>query len=215
MLVIGEQGLAVSRVLCIGAHPDDIEIGCGGSLLALLERRPGISVNWIVMSGDADRERETRAAADRILRNAGEKHVTLMAFRERYFRYDPAIKQAFDEIGRTAQPDLVLAPWRGDAHQDHQVVAELAANTFRDHLILEYEIPKYDGDLGRPAVFMHLTAAQAQEKVATLMDCFPSQVQRPWFSDETFRGLMRLRGIESRAPDGYAEAFHAGKLVLA
>lgn len=215
MLVIGEHGLAVSRVLCLGAHPDDIEIGCGGSLLALLAQRPGISVDWIVLSGDAERERETRAAADRILRDAVETTVTVMAFRERYFRYDPALKEAFDEIGRASQPDLVLAPWSGDAHQDHQVVAELAANTFRDQLMLEYEIPKYDGDLGRPSVFIHLTKAQAQEKVATLMDCFPSQIQRPWFSEETFRGLMRLRGIESRAPDGYAEAFHSRKMVLA
>ena len=215
MLVVGAGGLSISRLLCLGAHSDDIEIGAGGTVLALLAQRPGIAVDWVVLSAEGDREREARASADRFLPTAGERRVSVQAFRERYFPYDPHIKEFFDELGRQPAPDLVLAPWRGDAHQDHRSVAELAANTFRDQLILEYEIPKYDGDLGRPSVFVHLTDAQADAKVAALLEGFPSQRAHDWFSEDTFRALMRLRGVESRAPDGFAEAFHCAKLVLA
>ena len=215
MLVIGESGLSVSRVLCLGAHADDIEIGCGGTLMVLLARRPGVAVDWVVLSADDERERETRGAADRLLDQAGERSVSVERFRERYFPYDPALKEFFDELGQGPTPDLVLVPWGGDAHQDHRIVSELAANTFRDQLILEYEIPKFDGDLGRPSVYVHLPDALVERKVETLMDCFGSQRRRAWFTPETFRGLMRLRGIESNAPDGHAEAFHSRKLVLA
>ena len=215
MLVIGESGLSVSRVLCLGAHADDIEIGCAGLLLVLLGRQPNVTVDWVVLSADDERAAETRGAAERLLAGAGEHAVTIKRFRERYFPYDPALKEFFDELGRGPRPDLVLAPWQGDAHQDHRTVSELAANTFRNELILEYEIPKFDGDLGRPSVYVHLPAAVVEQKVDTLMGCFPSQRRRAWFTPETFRGLMRLRGVESNAPDGHAEAFHARKLVLA
>lgn len=214
MIVLGAGGLDVSRVLCLGAHSDDIEIGCGGTILTLLEQRPGLQVDWVVMAADGVRVEEARRSAERILATAADRHISVRDFRERYLPYDPAVKEAFDDLGRQLRPDLVLCPWRGDAHQDHRTVAELAVNTFRDQLILEYEIPKYDGDLGRPSVYVRLSAAQAEAKVRSILDGFPSQAERPWFSEETFRALMRLRGIECRAPDGYAEAFHCGKLVL-
>ncbi len=214
MIVLGAGGLDVSRVLCLGAHSDDIEIGCGGTILTLLEQRPGLQVEWVVMAADGVRVEEARRSAERILATAADRHISVRDFRERYLPYDPAVKEAFDDLGRQLRPDLVLCPWRGDAHQDHRTVAELAVNTFRDQLILEYEIPKYDGDLGRPSVYVRLSVAQAEAKVRSILDGFPSQAERPWFSEETFRALMRLRGIECRAPDGYAEAFHCGKLVL-
>jgi LmbE family N-acetylglucosaminyl deacetylase len=215
VLVLGEGGLDVSRVLCLGAHADDIEIGCGGTILALLARRTDIEFDWVVMSAEGVRADEARASADRLLGTARGRRVRVEAFRERYLPYDPTVKEYFDDLGRSTTPDLVLCPWRGDAHQDHRTVAELAANTFRDHLVLEYEIPKYDGDLGRPSVYVRLTQEQADAKVAAIMDGFPSQAGHDWFSDDTFRGLMRLRGIECHAPTGVAEAFHARKLVLA
>lgn len=214
MIVVGEKGLAPARVLCIGAHSDDIEIGCGGSILALLARRPGLEVHWLVLSADGVRAEEARDGAARFLEAAAERTVIIERFRERYFPYDPALKEYFDELGATLRPDVVFAPWRSDAHQDHRVVAELAAATFRDQLILEYEIPKYDGDLGRPSVYVHLSAEQVDAKVNAIADTFRSQADRPWFSDATFRGLMRLRGIESRAPEGMAEGFHCQRLVL-
>ena len=215
MLTIGDGGLAPARVLCLGAHSDDIEIGGGGTLLKLLALHPSMAVDWVVLSAEGDRASEARASAERFLGPNRPTRIRVESFRERYLPYDPAVKEYFDQLGREATPDLVLCPWQGDAHQDHRLVAELAANTFRDQLILEYEIPKYDGDLGRPSVYVHLSTAQAEEKTAALDESFPSQRDRPWFGAETFRALMRLRGIESRAPDGYAEAFHCRKLVLA
>lgn len=215
MLVLGKGGLDVSSVLCLGAHADDIEIGCAGLVLALLARRPGIEVDWVVMSADGVRADEARASAERLLASAADRRVRVKAFRERYLRYDPTVKEYFDELGRSMSPDLVLCPWRGDAHQDHRTVAELAANTFRDHLVLEYEIPKYDGDLGRPSVYVRLSKDQADAKVAAILEGFPSQSGRDWFSMDTFGALMRLRGIECHSPSGLAEAFHARKVVLA
>ena len=214
MLTIGAGGLAPARVLCLGAHSDDIEIGTGGTLLKLLALRPATAVDWVVLSADGERASEARASAERFLGPDRPTRIRVESFRERYLPYDPAVKEYFDNLAMDTTPDLVLCPWQGDAHQDHRLVAELAANTFRDQLILEYEIPKYDGDLGRPAIYVQLTSAQADAKVAAIREGFPSQAERPWFSDETFRSLMRLRGIESRSPDGYAEAFHCRKLVL-
>src|SRR5262245_44791123 len=152
MLTIGAGGLARTRVLCLGAHSDDIEIGCGGTLLKLLATNPAIGVDWVVLSADGERATEAHASAERFLGPERTSRILVESFRERYFPYDPAVKEFFDRLGGETTPDLVLCPWQGDAHQDHRVVAELAANTFRDQLILEYEIPKYDGDLGRPSV---------------------------------------------------------------
>lgn len=216
MLRIGTDPLAagVRSLLCLGAHSDDIEIGCGGTVLKLLELNPGLRVDWVVLTASELREQEARESAARLLEGAAETQIVVERFRQRYFPYEPGVKEFFDELGAQVMPDLVLCPWRQDAHQDHRVVAELAANTFRDHLILEYEIPKYDGDLGRPSVYVHLDRAVCERKIATMIECFPSQKQREWFSEETFWATLRLRGIESRAPSGYAEAFHCQKLVL-
>jgi LmbE family N-acetylglucosaminyl deacetylase len=213
MLVIGAENLALSRVLCIGAHADDIEIGCAGTLLTLLARHAP-SVTWVVMSASGEREVEARQSAETLV-GAAELDLRIEGFRESYFPAQQAeIKERFDQLGREVNPDLIFVPHSEDAHQDHRLLAELAANTFRDHLILEYEIPKYDGDLGRPAVFTHISADIASRKIGHLMAAFPSQRPKPWFTEETFRAVLRLRGIECRAPDGYAEAFHCRKLVL-
>ena len=206
---------SVERLLCLGAHSDDLEIGCGGTVLKLISLNPGMRVDWVVFSASGERAVEARESAAQVLASAAEAHVVVENFRERYFPYDETLKEYFDGLGRELAPDLVLAPWVGDAHQDHRVVAELAANTFRDPLILQYEIPKYDGDLGRPNAYVQLDRETAQRKVNTITGCFRTQKDRHWFSDETFWAMLRLRGIESHAPDGYAEAFHVRKIVLA
>lgn len=215
MIIVGDRGLAPARLLCIGAHSDDIEIGAGGTVLKLLASRRDVAVDWVVLTAQGDREREARASAASFLTRAGSSTVTIERFRERYFPHTAELKEYFDALGQRLQPDLVICPARDDAHQDHRTVSELVANTFRDHLVLEYEIPKYDGDLRGPGVFVHLERAVVDAKVSLLMEHFGTQHARPWFTEETFRALMRLRGIESRSPDGYAEAFHCRKLVLA
>jgi len=215
--VIGIDLLSsVERILCLGSHCDDVEIGCGGTLLTLLARKPGIHVDWVVFSSDAEREAEARAGAEVFLERAGSSSVAIHSFRGSYFPYVAGdIKETFDALGRDTRPDVVFTHWRDDLHQDHRVLSELALNTFRDHLILEYEIPKWDGDLGRPAVFVPLGEEQVDAKVEAIWDAYESQRDKHWFTKETFLATMRLRGIECKAPSGYAEAFHCRKLVLA
>ena len=206
---------APRTILCIGAHSDDIEIGCGGTLMALLAAHAGVRVHWVVFSATEARAREARSAAERILAPAGQAHVAVEGFRDGHFPWEgAAIKQYFEGLKRAVTPDLVLTHYRHDRHQDHRTLADLTWNTFRDHWVLEYEIPKYDGDLGRPNAYVALSDAQRRAKVDLLMDCFPSQHEHAWFTPETFNGLMRLRGLECAAPTGYAEAFHGHKLVL-
>ena len=207
--------LRMERILCLGAHCDDIEIGCGGTLLKLLEANPGAHVDWIVFSSTERREAEARAGAERFLEQAGSANVVTRSFRERYFPYVGAeIKEYFDELGATMRPDLVFTHFRDDLHQDHVLLAELALNTFRNHLILEYEIPKWDGDLGRPSVFVQLEQRHVDAKVDAIWDAYESQRDKHWFTKETFFATLRLRGVECKAPSGYAEAFHCRKLVL-
>ena len=213
MLVLAD-GFNPRHVLAIGAHSDDIEIGAGGLLLALRERNPGLQVDWVVLSVKSERRREALESAPRFVTDENKLHLRLEEYRQRYFPYDPGLKEYFDALGREVSPDLVLCPWSKDAHQDHRTVADLVRNTFRDHLILHYEIPKVDGDMGRPSVYVDLTRLQAERKVELLMKGFPSQHDREWFDDDVFFGLMRLRGMESRAESGYAEAFHSPKLKL-
>jgi LmbE family N-acetylglucosaminyl deacetylase len=202
-------------VLCLGAHADDIEIGCGGTLLWLLAQRRRVTVHWVVWSAPGAREREARRSAARFLRGAAHSHVRVERFRDGYLPHQgAAIKDVFEELKRAVTPDLVFTHAGGDAHQDHRLVSELTWNTFRDHCILEYEVPKYDGDLGRPGVFVPLPAAIRRRKVRLLLTGFPSQRRKRWFSATTFEALMRLRGVECAAPEGYAEAFHGRKLVL-
>ena len=205
---------SVRSLLCVGAHADDIEIGCGATVLTLLAEVPKLEVFWVVLTGSPERHAEARTGAQSF-GGANVVSLDLRTFRERYLPYDEAVKEFFDELGARVDPDLVLSPWEGDAHQDHSTVASLVLNTFRDHLILQYEIPKYDGDLGRPTVYVPIDRSVAEMKVSLLFECFPSQVSRYWFTEETFSGLMRMRGIECKAESGLAEAFHSKKLVLA
>jgi len=204
-------------VLCLGAHPDDLEIGCGGTVLQLLAQHADVTVHWVVLTGDAQRAKEARASAAKVLKGAAAQHVRLEQFRDGYLPFDGArVKDAFEDLKRTVTPtpDLIFTHCRADAHQDHRLVAELTWNTFRDHCILEYEVAKYDGDLGHPNVFVPLSDAVRRQKLELLMSGFPSQQGKQWFSEATFDGLMRLRGVECAAPEGYAEAFHGRKLVL-
>ena len=206
---------ADGTILCLGAHCDDIEIGCGGTLLELYERHPQLRFVWVVFSGDAVRERETRVAAATLLGTGVNLTVNVHHFRGSYFPYCAAnIKDAFEELRSRVAPDLVMTHYLADRHQDHRVIADLTWNTFRSHAILEYEIPKYDGDLTQPGLYCPLSLATVDQKIATLLQCFPSQRGRHWFDAELFRGHLRLRGVECNSATRYAEAFHARKLVL-
>ncbi|MDA8231079.1 MAG: PIG-L family deacetylase [Magnetospirillum sp.] len=203
------------RLLCLGAHCDDIEIGCGGTVLRLLDLFPGTEVRWVAMTGSAGRREEGRQAADAFLARAGARQVELHDFRESFLPQEwGGVKEEFERLKGEFDPCAILTHARQDGHQDHRVMAELTWNTFRDHLVLEYEIPKFDGDLGQPNLYVPLSAAQAESKVASLLRCFPSQRRRPWFDERTFLGLMRLRGVECNAESGYAEAFHVRKMVV-
>lgn len=206
---------AAPQLLCIGAHSDDIEIGCGGTLMELLKRYPRARVAWVVLSSGKQRAQEAQRGARAVLGKAREQRVEIMNFRNSFFPAQIAeIKDYFETLKRALAPDVIFTHYRDDLHQDHRVTGELSWNTFRDHLILEYEIPKYDGGLGSPALFVPLRRATMRRKVSTLMRVFGSQRNKSWFSPETFQGLMRLRGIECNAAEGYAEAFYVRKLVL-
>jgi LmbE family N-acetylglucosaminyl deacetylase len=204
------------RILCLGAHSDDIEIGCGGLILEVLKQRRRVHVDWIVFSAPPAREREARRSAALFLRGAAAPRVATHRFRDGFFPFDGAeIKQIFEDLKAETAPDLVLTHYRDDRHQDHRLVSDLTWNTFRNHFILEYEIPKFDGDLGTPNCFVPLERSTCARKVKHLKSVFGTQRDKHWFSDETFMGLMRLRGMECRAADGYAEAFYARKVVIA
>ena len=203
------------RLLCLGAHSDDIEIGCGGSLLRLLVEHPHTRVDWVVFSADDQREAEARSSAGSFLASAGEASVTVHRFRESYFpSVGGEIKDAFEDLKGTVSPDLIFTHRRNDDHQDHRVISELTWNTFRNHLILEYEIPKFEGDLGQPNWYVPLEKADADRKVELLMAHFGTQRSKTWFRPEVFRGLMALRSIECGAASGWAEGFHARKVVI-
>jgi LmbE family N-acetylglucosaminyl deacetylase len=212
-LKLGRAGAPLS-ILCLGAHSDDIEIGCAATLLALLEDHPGSRVAWAVFSGSAARADEARASAAALLAAAASRELRVHAFRESYFPSEwAAIKARFDELGALA-PDVVFTHHSGDKHQDHRVISELTWNTFRNQLVLEYEIPKFDGDLGSPQVFHAASEALVRRKCEHLREHFPSQRSRAWFDDDLFRGLMRIRGVECQSPTRFAEAFYVRKLLL-
>jgi LmbE family N-acetylglucosaminyl deacetylase len=202
----------VRRLLCLGAHCDDIEIGCGGTVLTLAGAVTDLTVRWVVFASDARRRPEALACASRFLPGA-RAEVVVHAYRDAFLPYDPAVKEEFERL-KDFGPDLVLTHHRGDAHQDHRLVGELTWNTFRQHLILEYEIPKYDGDLGTPSVFVPLDPAIAEDKVRHVLECYKSQADRHWFSRDVFMALMRLRAMEAHAGTDAAEAFYARKVVL-
>jgi LmbE family N-acetylglucosaminyl deacetylase len=203
------------HLLCLGAHADDIEIGCGGAILHLLSTFPNTQVDWVVFTSGATRAEEARRAAGDFLQHAATSRVTIFDFEDGFLPRDwDAVKRRFEKIKSDCDPDLIFTHYEHDRHQDHRVVNELTWNTFRNHAILEYEIPKFDGDLGHPAVFVPLNEAEVSQKVALLMDCYQTQRDKHWFDEETFRSLSRIRGMECRSPSGYAEAFYARKLVL-
>lgn len=210
-----ENRLNTARtVLCVGAHCDDIEIGAGGTILKLIRDYPSLHFHWVVLSSDASRAAEARAAAAQFLEGASST-VMINEFRNSFFPYVGAeIKEYFEQIKRDVKPDLVLTHYRHDLHQDHRVVCELTWNSFRDHLILEYEIPKYDGDLGNPNCYVELDEAICRRKVDIIMRSFASQRDKQWFTEDTFLALLRLRGIEANSAGRYAEAFYGRKLVL-
>ncbi len=202
------------RLLVVGAHSDDIEIGCGGTVLRLVEDGLVASVGWVVLSAAGERAEEARASAAAFCAKAPEHEVVVGEFRDGFLPYQGwEVKSFFEELKRF-DPDLVLTHRRDDAHQDHRLVGELTWNTFRDHLVLEYEIPKYDGDLGQPNVFVTLDRSRCERKIELLLEHFSSQRDRRWFTEDTFWSILRLRGLESNSPSTYAEAFHARKLVL-
>jgi LmbE family N-acetylglucosaminyl deacetylase len=204
----------VKRVLCLGAHSDDIEIGCGGTLLKLTRDHSDVQVLWVVFSGRGGRSQEARSSAGAYLAGAGRKTIVVKRFRDGFFPAQMAsIKEYFEELKSAFVPDLVFTHYRDDRHQDHRVLSDLTWNTFRNHLILEYEIPKYDGDLGIPNFFVRLDEDLCRKKVGYLCQYFQTQSNKHWFSEETFRALMRLRGMECASPTAYAEAFFCRKFV--
>lgn len=213
-LQLAKASTAPLRLLCIGAHADDIEIGCGGTLLQLLQSRRRVTVRWVILAANAVREREARRSAARILRGAAAQEIQIGSLRDGYLPYVGAqLKDAIESL-KAFNPDLIFTHARHDLHQDHRLVSELTWNAFRHHQILEYEIPKFDADLGQPNVFVPLSAAVRRRKLQLLMSAFPSQLKRSWYTPDTFNALMRLRGVESASASGYAEAFYGRKLTL-
>jgi LmbE family N-acetylglucosaminyl deacetylase len=202
-------------VLCLGAHSDDIEIGAGATILGWIESGIRLDVHWAVLSATGRRADEAHASAREFLAGAHRAAIDLAQFRGGFFPYQGAeIKAWFEALKKRVHPDVILSHWRGDAHQDHREVSQQTWNAFRDHMILEYEIPKWDGDLGRPNVFIAASQVVMARKNKLLLEHFGSQRSKDWFDPQTFTGLARLRGSECRAPEGLAEAFHVRKLAL-
>jgi LmbE family N-acetylglucosaminyl deacetylase len=203
------------NILCLGCHSDDIEIGCGGTILRLAEEYPGAVFHWVVFSATGVRREEAQRAATLFAGETRLRGPLLKTFQDGFMPFVGAeVKAVFEELKQSISPDLIFTQNRKDFHQDHRLIAELTWNTFRNHFILEYEIPKYDGDLGQPSVFVPLTLEVSQKKVRHLLEIFQSQRGKRWFQEDTFLSLMRLRGMECNAPSGYAEAFYCHKLVL-
>lgn len=203
------------HILCLGCHSDDIEIGCGGTLLRLIEEHPDCRFHWVVFSAMGVRKAEAEQAADLFVGKERLERMMLHQFRDGFMPYSGSeVKLEFEEMKKIISPDIIFTHNRRDAHQDHRLISELTWNTFRNHFILEYEIPKYDGDIGQPSVFVPLKRETYQSKVRILSDVFQSQRCKPWFEESTFLSLMRIRGMECNAASGYAEAFFCRKLVL-
>jgi len=203
-------------ILFLGAHSDDIEIGCGGSLLSLANQLPDAAIHWVVFSARGSRETEARQSATELLKPFQSNQISLYDFKDGYFpQVIGEIKDLFESLKPQVTPDIVFTHHRDDLHQDHRLISELTWNTFRNNLILEYEIPKYDGGLGNPNIFINLTEDIVEQKCRHLNDHFSSQKNKHWFSDDLFRGLMRLRGVESGHPDGFAEGFFCRKGLFA
>jgi len=200
------------RLLFLGAHSDDIEIGCGGTILRLTKKNPELEIVWVTFSAEGNRRREARSSAQLFLKDAGQSKIVFKRFRTSFFpAQEESIKKSFETLKRSFNPDIVFTHYREDRHQDHRLLSDLTWNTFRDHFILEYEIPKYDGDLGIPNLFVPLDGAVCRRKVQHLCRIFCTQKSKHWFSEDTFLALMRLRGVECASR--YAEAFHCRKMT--
>jgi LmbE family N-acetylglucosaminyl deacetylase len=214
-LNLPDEPTASLKILCLGAHSDDIEIGCGGTILRLLQSHPGCVFYWVVFSALGVRATEAQHAAELFAGTSIAGGPLLKNFKDGFMPFiGQEVKTVFEELKQTISPDLIFTHNRKDSHQDHRLLAELTWNTFRDHLILEYEIPKYDGDMGQPTVFVPFSVEVCEQKIEHIMDAFQSQHQKRWFQPETFRSLMRLRGMECNSSSGYAEAFFCRKIVL-
>jgi LmbE family N-acetylglucosaminyl deacetylase len=203
------------KILCLGAHSDDIEIGCGGTIIEMLRHFHGLEFHWVVFSSDQMRTPEAQRSADLFLKGNAGKKIVIHHFRNGYFPSVIAeIKDCFENLKREISPDLIFTHARHDLHQDHRILNQLTWNTWRNHLILEYEIPKYDGDLGVPNFFVPFDVKVCARKIKYLMECFGTQRDKHWFTPDTFQGLMRIRGLEANSPGKFAEGFYARKLVL-
>jgi LmbE family N-acetylglucosaminyl deacetylase len=214
-LGFGDAKTSIRNVLCLGAHCDDIEIGCGGAILRLIKENRKLNFYWVVFSSNPRRKREALAAARLFLGPAVRSRVVIRSFRDSFFPYEgKAIKEFLQSIRKRFEPDLIFSHYRNDLHQDHRVISELTWNAFRDHLILEYEIPKFDGDLGSPNLFFGLDEAICKKKIHNIMVSFRSQSGKQWFTEDTFRALLRIRGVESNAEGRYAEGFYCRKALL-
>jgi LmbE family N-acetylglucosaminyl deacetylase len=202
------------KILCIGAHSDDIEIGCGGTILRFLVESNNAEIYWVVFAANAEREVEATKSANLFLKDAKHKNIIVKNFRDGFFPYIGAeLKEYFERLKQEFCPDIVFTHYGKDLHQDHRTISELTWNTFRDHLILEYEIPKFDGDLGSPNFFVHLDKAECRKKITKILNYYRSQLDKKWFTRDTFWSILRLRGIESNAPGKYAEAFYCRKII--
>jgi LmbE family N-acetylglucosaminyl deacetylase len=213
--MIGFNGFKqVRRLLCLGAHSDDIEIGAGATILRILRESPDVEVTWCVLSGNEIRHQEARSGAEQLLGRNVSRSIFLQDFTDSRFPDQLSeIKSFFEQHLKSTDPDLILTHARLDAHQDHRMVNQVTWNTFRAHQIWEYEIPKWDGDITQPNLYVPVTSDDVRAKIDVLRDAFSSQRGKHWFDDETFRGLMRIRGLESNTR--YAEAFVARKFVVA
>jgi LmbE family N-acetylglucosaminyl deacetylase len=208
-------GAPLRQVLFLGAHPDDIEIGCGGTVARLRALHPSLDLRFVVLTSSPEREAEARHSAELFAGPEAARRLQVERFRDGFLPYvGGAVKEVFERLKGELEPDLIFTHHRADLHQDHRLVSELTWNTWRDHLILEYEIPKYDADLGHPNLFVPLEPEEVERKIKALLEAFPSQRRRAWFEPDTFRMILRLRGLESNAPGRFAEAFHARKLIL-
>ena len=214
-LNFGGRKQVFRKVLCLGAHCDDIEIGCGGTILRLARENPGLEFTWVVFSSNPKRKREALKAAGLFLEGVRKRTVEVKSFRDGHFPFvGSRIKDYFEKLKRRISPDLIFTHYRDDLHQDHRLISDLTWNTWRDHMILEYEIPKYDGDLGSPNLFVDLDETLCARKIRAIFAAFGSQTNRVWFTEDTFRALLRIRGMESRALGGCAEGFYCRKALL-
>jgi len=203
------------HILCLGAHCDDIEIGCGGTLISIINSNPNVTITWVVFSSDDKRRNEAAIGAKLFTDNAKNLDLNILNYRDGFLPYHgEQVKEYFETLKNNVTPDLIFTHYRHDLHQDHRLVSGLTWNTFRNHLILEYEIPKWDGDLGTPGSFVHLDELIGRKKIQYLQQAYNSQQSKSWFTDDLFWSLMRIRGMESNSPSRIAEAFYSRKIVL-